>query len=404
MLLVSTTAYQTEDLLAAAGRMGIEAIVASDRCHVLAEIWPEGSLALDFRDPERAAEQIAEACASAPIRGLVATDETTSIIAAHAAARLGLPHNPVAAAEIAGDKLAFRRAVAAAGLPHPRFREISLAPPPASVDLEFPVVIKPLHLSASRGVMRADDPVQLSERLARLRRLLARPEIASERALVEEFIEGGEVAFEGLLAGGTLDALAVFDKPEPLDGPFFAETIYVTPSRRSPAEVAAISDAVAAAARAIGLREGPVHAELRMSRYGPIAIELAARSIGGLCGRALRLSGLTLEEVVLAHAVGEPVRARLEGGASGVLMLPVPAAGVLAGVAGQERARAIEGIDDIVITARAGDVLVPLPEGHSYVGFVFARGNHPEDVVEALSRARAELEVRIVNRLPYAEN
>lgn len=411
MLVAATTAYQTDDFVAAAERLGIDVAIASDRCHVLAETWREGSLPVEFRDPDRAAEQIALAAAASPIRGLIPTDEATAVIAARAAARLGLPHNPIAAAQLAGDKLAFRRAVAAAGLPQPAFREVSLAPGAldrdaqrAGDELGFPVVVKPLALSASRGVMRADDAGQLAACLARLARLLSRPEIASDRAIVEAFVPGPEMAFEGLLSAGALATLAVFDKPEPLDGPFFAETIYVTPPLGAPGEVdvAAIARAVAAAAAAIGLCEGPVHAELRLGwGEGPVVIELAARSIGGLCGRALAFSsGLSLEEVILLHAAGEPVEAHLRAGASGVLMLPVELAGVLVDVHGAERARQIDGIVDVTITARPGDVLVPLPEGHTYVGFVFARAERPEQVVAALSRARAELAVEVRSQLP----
>jgi len=421
LLLSATTAYQTGDFVAAAQKLGVAVTIGSDRCHVLAETWPEGALALEFRDWDRAAAQIAEAAASTPFCGVVATDEVTSRIAARAAQRLGLAHNSPAAADLAGDKLAFRRAMTRAGLPQPGFSEVPL-PADELPSVSFPVVVKPLRLSASRGVMRADDSAELRQRLDRLFALLSAPEIQSNRAIVEEFVAGDEVAFEGLLSNGRLSELAVFDKPEPLDGPFFAETIYVTPPRRPASQLRAIASAVDAAARAIGLVEGPVHAELRVPPPGKpwaapvigggdprtprvppsgvVVLELAARSIGGLCGRALSFgAGISLEEVIVSHAVGDPVSVTRDGGASGVLMLPVPELGVLDRIDGLDAARAVPGIQNVVITARSGELVVPLPEGHTYLGFAFAIGDRAEDVVAALTAARDELRVEIRPRI-----
>ena len=292
LLLAPTTAYQTLDFRRAAEALGVEVTLGTDRCHVLAETWPEGALALDFRDPPGAAAQIAEADGAMHIAGIVATDEKTALIGALAAERLGLPFNPVEATRATGDKLRLRQRLADAGVAQPAFRVVALASDPSEVarELRFPVVIKPRHLSTSRGVMRADDEHELCDRFARLARLLADPELiardpaAARSVLIEAFVPGAEVAFEGLLRGGRLQALALFDKPDPLDGPFFAETIYVTPSRLPAAMQQAIEARVAEAAAAIGLREGPIHAELRLGTGRPSVIEVAARSIGGLCG------------------------------------------------------------------------------------------------------------------------
>lgn len=406
LLLAPTTAYQTDDFTAAAARAGVELVLGTDRCHVLAEVWPEGALALDFRHPERALEVIAHHHLAAPLDGVIGVDETTATLAALAALRLGLPANPIEAARAAADKHALRRALTAAGLPQPRFGLVTAA---AEVDpgLRFPVVVKPLHLSGSRGVMRADDPAALAERIARLRRLLDRPEIgqrdpeASARILVEEFVPGPEVAFEGLLAGGRLHTLAIFDKPDPLDGPFFAETLYVTPSRHPAPVQERIAAAVTAAAAALGLREGPVHAELRIAGDQVVVIELAARAIGGLCGRVLRFgAGLSLEEVLLAHAAGQsPGSLEREAAAGGVYMLPPLEAGVLRAVEGTGDARAVPGVRDVVITARVGDVLEPLPEGHAYLGFVFGSAGDPAAVEAALREAAGRLRFRVAARL-----
>ena len=146
---------------------------------------------------------------------------------------------------------------------------------------------------------------------------------------------------------------------------------------------------------ALRLREGPVHAELRVGRDGrPAVIEVAARSIGGLCARALRFgAGVSLEEVILRHAVGAGLDGlRREAHASGVMMLPIRAAGVLEKVAGQADALAVPGVVGLEISIARGRALVPLPEGDRYLGFVFA-GPTPEDVELALRRAEAALDV-----------
>ena len=394
LLLAATTAYQTDDFRRAAAAMGVELVLGTDRCHVLAEVWPEGSLALEFRDPAHAAEQIA---AAAPLAGIVATDEKTALIAALAAERLGLPWNPVEATRATTDKLRLRQRLAEAGVPQPAFRVVPTTA--TSIEgLRFPVVIKPRHLSTSRGVMRADDPAELADRFARLVRILSDPELiardpeAAGSVLVEEFVAGPEVALEGLLRGGRLQTLALFDKPDPLDGPFFAETIYVTPSRL-PADVQrAIEARVAEAAAALGLREGPIHAELRLGVGDPVLIELAARSIGGLCGRALRFgAGISLEELVIAHALRRELAPARTAEATGVLMLPVPRPGVLRAIHGVEAAASVPSVREVTITARAGEQVTPLPEGNKYLGFVFAAASQPEAVISALREAEAAL-------------
>ncbi len=396
LLLAATSAYQTADFQRAAAAMGVEVVLGSDRCHVLAETWPEGALALDFRDPERAAAQIAGSSDAGRLAGIVATDEKTALIGALAAAQLGLPANPIEAARATGDKLQLRRRLAEAGVAQPAFWLAPLDTDPMTLAprLRFPVVVKPRHLSTSRGVMRADNADEFCERFARLRRLLSNPELiardpeAAGSVLVEQFVEGPEVAFEGLLRGGRLQTLALFDKPDPLDGPFFAETIYVTPSQLPVEMQRAIERRVAEAAAAIGLCEGPVHAELRLGTGSPLVIEVAARSIGGLCGRALRFgAGISLEELIIAHALGRDLSYARTGEATGVLMLPVLRAGVLRAIGGTEEAAQLAGIREVTITAKLGEDVLPLPEGNKYLGFVFAAAAHPDDVVAVLRKA-----------------
>ena len=259
-------------------------------------------------------------------------------------------------------------------------------------------MLKPLALSASRGVIRADDPDGFVAAFRRIAAILARDDVGlsgelAEALLVEEFIPGREVALEGLLTTGGLQTLALFDKPDPLDGPFFEETIYVTPSRLPAATQARIADVTLRACAALGLTEGPVHAELRVNDAGPWVVEVAARSIGGLCSRTLRFgTGMTLEELILRHALGWKIDSfDRERQAAGVMMIPIPRAGRLVAVHGQDAAEDLPGVEEIAITAHLGQELIPLPEGWQYLGFIFARGDSPEEVEQALRRAHARL-------------
>jgi biotin carboxylase len=416
LLLVPSTSYRLDDFRAAAQRLGVPLLVGSDRCHCMEENFGDlpDDVALDYRDPENAAEKIVALAAARSIAGIVPASDGAAVIASVAAGRLGLPANAPEAAKRAADKHASRAAMAAAGVPVPPFRLRSLDEDPevAAGEASYPCVLKPLVLSGSRGVIRADDPAGFVAAWRRIEGILrgARKDRrpveggAGRRILVEGFVPGAEVAVEGLLRGGALEVLALFDKPDPLDGPFFEETIYVTPSRHPPALQAAIADVTARACAALGLVEGPIHAELRLPPEGPAVLEVAARSIGGLCSRTLRFgAGLSLEEVLVAHAVGMPMdRLRRDAKAAGVMMIPIPRAGILHGVAGQEAARAVPGIEDLVITAPVGRELQPLPDGDSYLGFLFARGERPDEVEAALREAHARLRIDLRAPLPVA--
>jgi biotin carboxylase len=416
LLLVPTRSYRTLDFAAAAARLGVPVLLGSDLCQRVEETFGgvAGQVSLDYRNPERAAERIAELARERPVGGVVPTDEGTAMIAALAAARLGLPHNPPEATRRAGNKHLQREALRAAGLPVPPFslHPLDEGPERAAAAVPYPCVLKPLVLSASRGVVRADDPASFVGAWRRIERILhearaeRRPSDPEGRRclLVEGFVPGAEVALEGLLRGRHLEVLALFDKPDPLDGPFFEETLYVTPSRHPAAAQASVAELVAASARALGLSEGPVHAELRLGPAGPVVLEIAARSIGGLCGRTLRFgAGVSLEEVVVAHAMRRPLPAlERERRAAGVMMLPIPNAGVLREVRGLESARAVPGVEDVVITIPEGREVRPLPEGDAYLGFAFARAERPEDVEAALREAHRRLGVDIRPALPVA--
>ncbi len=424
LLLTPTTSYRADDFLAAASRLGIEVVVATDRCHVLARDFTAeatGSISIELRPPETAVATLLMQHEKTPFCAIVPTDEATTVVAALAAEALGLPHNPVDAVVSARNKLRMRQRLAAAGVAQPR---VCLVPISASAEeraaaaaeVGLPCVLKPLILSASRGVIRADDKEQVRVAHQRIAALLQKPEIVGVHGddakvlLYESFVPGQEVAVEALLRNGRLEPLAIFDKPDPLDGPFFEETIYVTPSRLDEATQQAVLATTAEAARTLGLRDGPIHAELRLPPGDvPHLIELAARSIGGLCGRTLRFgTGRSLEELILLHAAGIPVKdedLHRERGSAGVMMLPIPGPGpgVLREVHGIKEARAVPGIVEVTLTKRPGDELVPLPEGSAYLGFLFARGATPAEAEAALREGHRQLHFIISRTLPVHE-
>ena len=386
----------------------MESAVGSEKKQALEGLQPGRTLTVDIASPSKAADQIVRFALTRPLRAIVPTDDATAVVAAEAGSRLGIPHNPPAAAGIAARKDLLRTRLQEAGVRTPRHRvhEVLADADAAARESTYPCVLKPLFLSGSRGVIRADTPEEFVSAFHRIRDLLARPEIrekdpeASRGILVEEFAPGAEVALEGLLSRGRLKVLAIFDKPDPLDGPFFEETIYVTPSRLPAPVRRGLAQTTSDAARAVGLVEGPIHAELRVDGEGITVIEMAARSIGGLCSRALRFTTeRSLEELILMHALGRNVaHLERERQSSGVMMIPIPRAGTLRKVRGLNEARAVPGIVDLSISATIGRPLVPLPEGSSYLGFLFARGSRPDEVEQALREAHRRLEFVIEDR------
>ncbi|HUF39927.1 MAG TPA: ATP-grasp domain-containing protein [Anaerolineales bacterium] len=400
ILLASAFSYRFPAFEAAAQKLGIPIVRGED---VPPPMVGKATvrLALDYRDVPRSAGLIERFAETEPVGAVIGLDDSGTRIAAEAARRLGLPHNSPEAARAAGDKAVMRTLFAAAGVPSPRFRRfpIDFDPREVAATIDYPCVLKPTTMAGSRGVMRADDPDEFVRRHARLVRILAAHRC--EEFLVEDFIPGPEFALEGLLDGGRLHVLALFDKPDPLDGPFFEETIYVTPSRLPEAMQAQVAETAALAAASLGLRTGPVHAELRIPPGGaPVMVELAARSIGGSCAKTLRFSGEAgLEELILRQAFGLPFEPLRERRAGGVMMIPIPEAGILAGVRGLEAAEAVSGIEEIEISAPLNQPVVPLPEGDSYLGFIFARGATPAEVEAALREAHGRLEFEIAQEL-----
>jgi biotin carboxylase len=411
LILASKLGYQTEAFADAAKKLGVEVALGTDRCHKLDDPWGDGAMVLHFENPEESANEIVRETVGHAPDSILALGDRPTATAARAACALGLKGNSAEAVEICRNKLRQRETLKRAGLRVPEFFAFGLDEDIDAViaRVSFPCVVKPLALAASQGVIRANNGDEFRRAVERIRALIRQPEIqvaqdgTLDRILVERYIPGGEVAVEGLLTDGRLRVLAIFDKPDPLEGPYFEETIYVTPSRLPQRMQDAIADCAAQCVAALGLVIGPVHAEFRINEDDVWALEIAPRPIGGLCTRALRFGEerISLEELILRHALGlgGSDLAR-EGSASGVMMIPVPRSGIFEGVEGIEAARSVRGIEDVVITARVRDNITAWPEGASYLGFIFSRGESPEEVEAALREAHAKLDFVIRSRLP----
>jgi len=420
LILSSKLGYQTRSFAAAARRLGIEVALGTDRCHQLDDPWGDRAIALAFERPDDAATEIVAHAAETPFHGIIALGDRPVPTAARAARLLGIRYNSVESAENCRSKLRQREVLSAAGLPVPAFFSFALGESmdAAAARPKFPCVLKPLRLAASQGVIRANDQLEFGAAAGRIRALLESPEVRVarepelDRVLVEEYVPGAEVAMECLLEGGRLHVLAIFDKPDPLTGPYFEETIYVTPSRLARDAQAALVACAERSVRALGLSEGPLHAEFRWNERGPWVLELAPRPIGGLCAKALRFTtnvdcerfgaeAMPLEELLVRHALGLPgTDVERESEASGVMMIPVPQTGILESVGGEDAARAVPGVVETEITARIKDRVTAWPEGSSYLGFIFARAGEPEIAEAALREAHSRLRFVIRPELP----
>lgn len=396
LLIAPHNSYRTIPFIEAASKLGVDALVASEGQHSVISAYLDG-LHINLHEAEAALATILQAARARPFAAIIGTDDMTTELAAVAAQQLGLSHNPPAAVRFARRKDLARQRLAQQGVPVPRHHCIDLRASlaPQAEQLDFPCVLKPLTLSASRGVIRVDNPEQFLRACARIERLLQSEEVEErDIILAEDFIAGAEVAVEGVVRAGVLELLAIFDKPDPLDGPYFEETYYITPSRLPRATQSLLQRRIQAACDAYGLREGPIHAECRVNPHGVWILEVAARTIGGLCGRLFRTAaGCSLEELVLAHSLGRLSAGERLDGAAGVLMIPVPKAGILRRVEGVLAAQRIPHIDEVVIQLREGHELVPWPEGSSYLGFIFAHAPTPEQAEAALREAYRRLNI-----------
>ncbi len=414
LILASKLGYQTRGFADAAQRVGAEVVFATDRCHQLDDPWRDGAIAAHFEEPEQAAARILAELGQRRVDAVLALGDRATTAAAYLTRALSLPGNSPRAVAQCHSKLLQREALRNAHLPVPEFFAIELNGDdlePIARHAPYPCVLKPLALAASQGVIRANDADEFRAALRRISALLAQPELqvlrepAMNRVLVESYIPGDEVAVECLLDRGCLRVLAIFDKPDPLEGPYFEETIYVTPSRKSAEAQQRIIECAEQTVRALRLTHGPAHLEFRINQQGVWPLEAAPRPIGGLCSRALRFGpqAIFLEELLVRNALAlDGGNLQREAKASGVMMIPVPASGVLERVRGMERAQAVTGVDEVHITARLHDYIAAWPEGSSYLGFIFARAQEPATVEAALRTAHAKLQFEITPRLPTA--
>ena len=408
LLLLPTKTYRAKAFLSAALQLGVAVAIGSDQPQTLSELSPRQSLVINFSKPEQATEEIVAFAQTHPIDAVVGVDDDTTILVSMVSKALSLPHNSVESARTTRSKYQMRKVLVAGGIPSPHFELMPISANPTEIagGISFPCVLKPLSLSASRGVIRANNPREFVEAFQRIVSILnssdvkSRKDAKTEQILVEDFIPGREVALEGILIQGRLKVLAIFDKPDPLDGPFFEETLYVTPSRLPIELQNDIISCTAQTADVLGLREGPVHAELRVNDDGAWIIEIAARSIGGLCARTLRFgTGISLEELIIRHAIGMEVESlQREQQPAGVMMIPIPHAGILREVRGKRDAEQVSGIEEVTISIPIGQEVLPLPEGASYLGFIFARSSTPESVEAFLREAHRRLEFVITER------
>ena len=338
LLFAATTGYQVRTFADAARRLNIDLVLATDRCHVLDDPWGDNAVPMQFDDL---------VLARGPFDGIVAVGDQPALAAAQAAEKFGLRFHPAEAVAAAKSKFLSRE----------RFRQAGLLTPEFHLDTtpeRYPCVLKPLGLSASRGVIRANTPAEFRQAIDRIQKILEHE--AEQSILIEDFIPGREFALEGIVTRGRLHVLALFDKPDPLDGPFFEETIYITPSREPSQIQQAIAETTQRAVAALGLSDGPIHAEMRVNDRGVWMLEVAARPIGGLCSRVLRFgSGASLEEWILRHALGQDIsRLHLAPGAHGVMMIPIPRAGIFLDAQGVDESRAVACVEDVLITAKQG--------------------------------------------------
>ena len=401
VLLATPNTYRSRPFAAAAKKIGLKVHWGVDLPEPLSSEW-NIALPIDLRDSAKSVRTLMNLAEHEPVAAVIALDDAASVVAAQASARLGLPHNSPSATLAARDKLIMRERLRAGGVLCPGFSAFPLHADPTGIAAKssYPCVLKPLLLNGSRGVIRANNPMEFETAWKRISAILRKS--VGTRILVEDYIPGKEFAVEALLGEGGLRVLAIFDKPDPLEGPFFEETIYVTPSRMNANEQDKILTATREAARALGLHFGPVHAELRLNEKGVWPIEVAGRSIGGLCSRTLRFgSGVSLEELVLRQAIGSSIEGlMIESGSRGVIMIPIPERGILREFTGVEAAEALTYIEKVEITAKLNYPLYPLPEGDGYLGFIFARADTPAKVEAELRRANSLLEFEIEPEIP----
>jgi len=402
LLLLPKESYRSDEFLQAVDVLGIEVIIARNLCHRLADHWQmDRLLSLPFDDPETAAQLVQQEMSGQKPQAVIGIDDSGVEAAAAIADALHIKSNTLLAVETLHDKYRFRKLQQQLGLPFPAFSPIQISGSRINRDhqIEFPAVVKPTRLSGSRGVIRVDVAEKLDETIDRIGDIIRHSKMGMSgiNLLLEQYLDGSEHALEAMMAEGEIQVLAIFDKPDLLEGPYFAETIYVTPSHLPQGIQKEFQRQVELVCQQAGIINGPVHAEARVYQDTVTLLEAAPRSIGGSCGKILRhVLGMSLEELILRYALGEVVPDfDRSGPATGVMMLPVPVAGIFSGIDGIEQAQVVPGIESVEMSVRLGDRVIPLPEESAYLGFIFASGESPESVVSALRAANDKLQIRI---------
>jgi len=395
LLIAHHNSYRIAPYIKAAKNLGLEVTIASQGKHSLVTEVANG-IHIDFDDIESAISEILKANQVQPFAGILGSDDQTVELAAHTAKDLNLPHNPPQAAQFSHRKDLARAQLSLAGCPVPIHCLLDLSRPikKQMAGLPWPCVLKPLNMSASRGVIRADNEDEFLLACERLRPIVvtAQGEFEQSHVLIEEYIDGIEIAYEGYLYRGELNTITIFDKPDPLVGPYFEETIYVTPSSLSSDLQQKIKSVLQNACNAYGLTTGAVHAECRIDKDNNVWIlEIASRTIGGDCARILDNKNFGIEELAIMLAIEQPVEATMPDQARGVMMIPIREHGLLKRVEGLLEANRVEGIDKIDIIISEGHELVPLPEGNQYLGYIFATADTAEKVTSAIREAYAHL-------------
>jgi carbamoylphosphate synthase large subunit len=402
-VVIPTTSYRAHDFIKAANQLDVELVIGSERRQALSKLLPDTSLALNLQSLKSSIEKIKKFSQKKPLDAIIGVDEETVILAAMASEELGLLYNSVSSVKATRDKHLMRQKFTRAGLLNPNFQVCSIGANPKIIagEVRYSCVLKPTFLSASQGVIRTNSSEEFIEAFNQIKKIITDPSNKRKslekknQILMEDYIPGFEVAVEGILINGEFKLLTIFDKPDPLEGPYFIETIYITPSRYPQKVQSEIVKTSTEAIKAVGLTNGPVHAEMRINEKGIWILEIAARSIGGLCSRALKFEGgISLEELILRHAVGDDIyQISREEKAAGVMMMPVQRIGILKEVKNIEFAKQIPGIENIVITIAPEQKLEPLPFGSKYLGFIFARGDTPESVEKSIRKAYSRLEI-----------
>lgn len=392
LLLISHhNSYRIASYIKAAKNLSLDVTIASQGKHSLVTEVADG-LHVNFDDTESALKEIIKENNKKPFAGILGSDDQTVELAAQAAKVLHLPHNPPEAAQYSHRKDLARAKLTLADRNVPFHCLLNLTKPIKNqiIDLPLPCVVKPLNMSASRGVIRVDNTEQLKVACERLRPILAdSPNIFEQtHILIEAYIDGIEIAYEGYLQNKKLNTITIFDKPDQLTGPYFAETIYVTPSSLDNDLQLAIKMEIEKSCKAYGLVTGSIHAECRIDKNNKVWIlEIASRTIGGDCARILDNNNYSLEEMAILLSIGKNITIKKSKKARAVMMIPIKQKGLLKRVEGLSLANKVKHIDSIDIIINQGHELIPLPEGNQYLGYIFSSADTSEKATEAIRMA-----------------